>query len=378
MTQRITNSQNRYLNRIYSDPRHPASFQGPEAVYRAVRREGTHRITYANIRRWVQNRENYSKNRKIRKQFQRNRVIVAGIDDQWDTDLADLHSFKDDNQGFKYLLCVIDIFSRYAWVKTLKDKTAGSIVNAFRQILAQDQRKPDRLRSDAAKDFTSNRFQDMCKTEKIRHFTTHGEKQANYVERFIQTLKTRIFRFMVGKNTPKYIEVLPDLVFAYNNSYHTGIQEIPAQVNKENEKKLWWQMYLPDGFYRPETLKKPKKTKFRFSIGDFVRISFTASGFNRQYEQKWTTEVFVVLDRFPREGIPIYVLKNTLGEKIQGTFYESEMQAIDYDPTQAFKIELPVLKYKGRRPNRMALVKWIGWPKQYNQWIPEKDIKDLT
>jgi transposase InsO family protein len=372
----LTRRQEDYLNEIYTDPRHPASFQGPDAVFRAVRREGTHRITFNNIKRWVQNKEAYSKNRKLRMQFQRNRVIIAGIDDQWDVDLAVLTSFKEDNDGVAYLLCAIDIFSRFAWVKMLKNKSAPSVVEGFQEILGEG-RKPDRLRSDAATDFTSRLFQNMCKDEGIRHFTTHGEKQANYVERFIQTLKTRLFRYMVEKNDPKYIDILPGLVDAYNNTYHNGIQEIPSAVNKENEKRLWWQMYLPDAFYKPaHQVPKPRKPKFKYPIGQHVRISFTASGFNRQYEQKWSTEVFVIVDRFPREGLPIYLLENTLGEKIQGTFYEQELQPIDFDPDAAFKID-QLLKYKGRGRNRQVLVSWLGWPKQYNSWIPVSEIQDL-
>lgn len=372
----LTRTQEDYLNQIYTDPAHPASFQGPEAVYRTVRQEGNHRITYANIRKWVLNKESYSKNRKLRMQFQRNRVIVGGIDDQWDVDLAVLTSFKDDNDGFAYLLCVIDIFSRYAWVKMLKDKKAPSIVDAFLEILNEG-RKPHRLRSDAAKDFTSKNFQEMCKTQKIRHFTTHGEKQANYVERFIQTLKSRLFRIMVEQNQPKYIDKIPDLVDSYNNSYHGGIQAIPSSVNKQNEKRLWWQMYLPENFYKPPfQIPKPRKVKFRYPLGQHVRISFTASGFDRQYDQKWSTEVFVIVDRFPREGLPIYILEDILGEKIKGTFYQEELQAIDFDPDASFKID-QLLKYRGRGRNREVLVSWLGWPSKHNSWISADQVKDL-
>ena len=96
--------------------------------------------------------------------------------------------YADDNNGYKYLLVVIDIFSHYAWVEPLRDKTAPQIVNAFDKILSEG-RIPKKLRTDAAKDFTYTKFQTFVNGKNIVHFVTHNEKQANYVERFIKTLK---------------------------------------------------------------------------------------------------------------------------------------------------------------------------------------------
>ena len=137
----------------------------------------------------------------MKRSFQRGHVIVEGIDDQFDIDLASLIYYADDNNGYKYLLVVIDIFSHYAWVEPIKDKTAKEIVNAFDKILHKG-RIPKRLRSDAAKDFTSEKFQKYVKSKNITHFVTNNEKQANYVERFIKTLKNKIYIYMVEKNSP--------------------------------------------------------------------------------------------------------------------------------------------------------------------------------
>ena len=81
---------------------------------------------------------------------------------------------------------------------------------------------------------------------------THNEKQANYVERFIKTIKNKIFKYMVEKNSPRYIEVLPKIVHSYNRTWHSGIRSEPINVNKTNEKQLWWQMYWPKEPYDPK------------------------------------------------------------------------------------------------------------------------------
>ena len=175
----------KYLKSIYFDPSHPVSFGGPDRLYKIVKKEGKYTISHSQIKKWIQKQESYSHNKGVKRNFQRGRVIVAGIDDQFDADLASLIYYADDNDGYKYLLVVIDIFSQYGWVQPLKDKTAKEIVSAFDKKLKEG-RIPKRLRTDAAKDFTSERFQNYVESKNITHFVTHSEKQANYVEQFIK------------------------------------------------------------------------------------------------------------------------------------------------------------------------------------------------
>ena len=127
----------KYLEKIYFDPEHPASFEGPLQLYKLVKKEGKYKISHSQIKHWIQKQESCSQNKGIKRKFQRGRLIVAGIDDQFDTDLASLISYADENNGYKYLLSVIDIFSHYAWVEPLKDKTSPEIVFAFDKILSE-------------------------------------------------------------------------------------------------------------------------------------------------------------------------------------------------------------------------------------------------
>ena len=126
-----------YLKELYFNPSHPASFGSPEGLYNNVKKEGKFKISHSQIKKWIQKQESYSRNKGTKRNFQRGRVIVAGIDDQFDADLASLSFYADDNDGYKYLLVVIDIFSHYGWVQPLKDKTAVEIVNAFDRILSE-------------------------------------------------------------------------------------------------------------------------------------------------------------------------------------------------------------------------------------------------
>ena len=113
----------------------------------------------------------------------------------------------------------------------------------------------------------------FCKKEKIANFVTHNETQANYVERFIKTIQSKIFRYLNHNNTERYIDALPKLVKSYNETFHTGIKSEPINVNKNNESQLWWQMYwLQDTFIKKES-KTEKTVPFLFNVGDKVGLT---------------------------------------------------------------------------------------------------------
>ena len=377
-----------YLQKIYYDPSHPASYEGAANLYDIVKREAKYNISHRQIKEWLQNQDAYSLNKAIKRNFQRGRVIVSGIDDQWDVDLASFARDSEENDGYKYLLVVIDIFSRYAWIEPLKNKTAKIIVRAFNKILSEG-RTPRRLRSDAATDFTSKEFQKNLKLKGIKHFTTHNEKQANYVERFIKTIKVRIWRHIRANNSKRYIDVLPKLVYSYNKSYHSGIKSEPINVTKDNENKLWWQMYWPnfddqssfkvikkETIESPTSIKKKRKpSAFTFKVGDKVRISHLRSAFQREYDVKWSGEIFKISKRFLRQGQPIYKVVDWFNQPLKGTFYQKELQKANIKKDDILKVE-KIVKYKGRGNNKLALVKWLNWPKKFNSWVKASEIND--
>jgi ribosomal protein L19 len=142
---------------------------------------------------------------------------------------------------------------------------------------------------------------------------------------------------------------------------------------------LWQQQYVEpyvkeinntkvNDVKKQKTKKKDKKKTFRFKIGDKVRISHLRSLFQREYDQKWTGEVFTVTKRWSREGIYVYELDDYGGDPVEGTFYEQELQTVTFDADQPFKIE-KVLKTRGRGTNKEHYVKWLSWPNKYNSWI---------
>jgi hypothetical protein len=98
--------------------------------------------------------------------------------------------------------------------------------------------------------------------------------------------------------------------------------------------------------------------------------------FSREYDQRWSGEVFTVAQRFRRGGVPIYRLKDYVGDDITGSFYQPELQKIDLKDNELFKIE-SILKTKGRGQHKQYFVKWLYWPKKFNTWINAGDIEAL-
>ena len=388
----------KYLASIYYDVNHPGSYAGPDKLYLAVKSEGKFKIGKYRIRKWLQDQESYSLTRGARRKFPRNRVIVDGVDSQWDIDLADMSQISKENDSYKYVLVAIDIFSRYVWCQPLKTKEAVEVVKALTRILNQG-RRPKVIRSDKGRELRNKKVFDYLKTIGVHHFVTQNDPKANYVERVIKTLKHKLFRYLMKKRTKRYIDVLDDVVRSYNSTVHRSLGRSPSSVNKETENENRLEQYLlrtHKGKTHPEhTKSKQKLTKthkgdsnqtqtkiklknrYKYKIGQVVRISHVRGIFDREYSQKWTGELFKVKTRYKREDIPVYTLKDWSGEEIEGTFYASELQSVNVDDTTEYFIE-QILQKRTRKKRKEVLVRWAHWPKKYDSWIPEKDVKQYS
>ena len=149
------------------------------------------------------------------------------------------------NKGIKYLLRVIDLFSKYAWVVLLKDKKGTNIVNAFQGILNSLKRKPNKIWVDQGSEFYNNSFKKWLKDNDISIYSTHIEGKSAVAERFIRTLKNKIYKHMTAISKNVHFDVLDDIVDEYNNTYHSSIKMKPidvkdgsfAEYNEESNEK---------------------------------------------------------------------------------------------------------------------------------------------
>ena len=169
------------LTGIYLDPSQPASFGGLDAVYGAVKEKGKNKISRKQVRDWLsQQAWVYTLHKPARRRYKRSRVIVPGIDAQFQADLVDLQNLSRYNKGYKYLLTCIDIFSKYAFVLPLKTKQGQELVKAFQKILSTG-RKPTKLQTDQGTEFLNRVFQKFLRDSNIDFFTVNSGLKASVV-----------------------------------------------------------------------------------------------------------------------------------------------------------------------------------------------------
>ena len=290
----------------------------------------------------------------IIKKFEKRKVYSTFKDNIWDVDLADMQLLSKYNKGIRFLLCVIDIFSKYAWVVPLKDKKGISIVKAFQIILKQSNKKPNKIWVNKGSEFYNAYFKKCLRDNDIVMYSTHNEGKSVVAERCIRTLKSKIYKYMTSISKNVYIDKLDDIVDKYNNTYHTTIKMKPIDV-KDNT-------YI-------NTSKEINNKDPKFKVGDYVRISKYKKIFAKRYISNWSEEVFVI--KKVKNTIPwTYVINGLNGEEIIGTFYEKELQKTNQEE---FRIE-KVIRQKGDK----LYVKWKGYDNSFNSWIDKRNLVQRT
>ena len=162
------------------------------------------------------------------------------------------------NKGFRFLLCVIDIVSKYAWVFPLKDKKGITITNAFQKILEESNRKPNKMWVDKESEFYNSSFKEWLKDNDIEMYSIHNEGKSVIAERFIRTLKTKIYKCMNSVSKNVYVDKLDDIVNKFNNTYRRTIKMKPVDVKDDT--------YI-------DSVKELNDKDPKFKVGDHVRIS---------------------------------------------------------------------------------------------------------
>ena len=190
------------------------------------------------------------------------------------------------------------------------------------------------------------------------------------MERFNRTLKNKMWRYFDYANTHRYWNVLDDLVDGYNRTYHRSIKMAPLEVTKFNAQTVWKRLY-------PELMKRRKSdhVKFKFKVGDLVRITRSKGVFEKGYAENWTEEMFKIKRRIARRP-PVYTLEEYDGTSIIGIFYEQELQKVEDE--DFFRIEKILKKRGSNRRNKEVLVKWRGYPCKYNSGIKESELHSIV
>ena len=360
---KISSSENKILSETYLTAINPGSFGGKKKLKKRVKN-----ISTAKIKQWLSSKDTYTLHRPAVKTFKRRKFIVSGIDSTFQADLTDLVQFTNVNDGHRYILFCIDVFSRYAWARPIKTKSGKEMVAAFQSIFDDDNRICRYLHTDKGREFYNKEFQNFLADYDIKLYSTENqETKASIVERLQKTIKSTMFRYFTYTGTYRWIDILPDIMTSYNNSHHSSLNMRPTDVNYHNQEALWHQLYN-DRFMRAESAK----ARFKFKEGDTVRISKYSTVFKKGYLPLWSDEIFVVADRHHTIP-PVYSLRDQAGDNLKGTWYEKELQKVKTDNIYRIEAILDKRKVRGKT---QYLVKWSGYPDSFNSYVDEKDILD--
>src|SRR3569832_1710700 len=200
-------------------------------------------IKIREVKAYLAGNDAYTLHKQVRKRFPRNRIIVTTIDEQWEIDLVDMTILNEFNNNYKFMLTCIDIFSKFAWVEKLKSKSSDQVTQAFEKIL-QYGWTPWKLRSDKGKEFVNSKFQGFLKRHDIHFFTSQNDDvKCPVIERFNRTIKTRMWRYFTAHGTFKWIDIINDIVYAYNNTEHRSFKEKTTNVSSMNENLIRRRLY---------------------------------------------------------------------------------------------------------------------------------------
>ena len=166
----------------------------------------------------------------IIKNFKRGKVYSSFKDNIWGFDLADMEIISKYNKGIRYILCIIDLINRYAWVIPLRNKKGESIVEGFKKILNDSNRKPNKIWVDHGSEFYNSKFKSFLKENDIEMCSTFNEGKSVVAEKVIKTLKNKIYKHMTIIGKIDYIDDLGDIVKKYNNTVHSSIKMKPKDV----------------------------------------------------------------------------------------------------------------------------------------------------
>ena len=308
---------NRILNKLYYNLDNIAAYSSIDQLYTHAKKI-IPSIKKSSVKAWLSKQKSYSLHRSPIRKFQRSQFVSSEIDRYWSIDLMDITKYSKFNDSYKFLFVAIDNLSKFAFIEPIKDKKPLSIIRAFKNILKSG-RKPKFLISDSGTEFVNRSFQSLLDMHNIKlYIMRNTEVKAAIAERFIRTIKTKIFKYLTDSKSLKFIDKLPLILKNYNNSLHSRTKFKPIDVNTSNQYDAFLNLYRD---------RNENKTA-NFKIGDKVRIMKLKGTFEKGYLRNWTDEIFTVNKILNTLPFKRYLIRDSNNIQLLGSFYEKELLKI--------------------------------------------------
>ena len=305
-----------HLRKHYSNPKSGVSFGGVNRIYNFYNKL----IPVKEIRKFLSKDDSYTLHtRSFKKRFNPSFIRYKG--QQMQVDLIDVTNINQKNKGIKFLLTIICSFTKKAWIFPIKSKKSDVVLKAFKSFINNVDKIPRSILMDAGTEFVLVRK--WCAENNIRTYLPYSSFHGSFIERFNQSIKNRMYRWMDSNKTENYIDSLESILEGYNNSTHSSIGLPPniAWSDKSTHPRIRAKLQI---YYNKFTKIKP-----RFKIGDIVRIKLLPkSSFLKGYDVQNNQELFVIHSISTNLPIPMYQIKsidNPEEDVIKGRFYGHEL-----------------------------------------------------
>ena len=252
------------------------------------------------IARYLRKNETHSLHKPVRKKFKRRRIITHYPGQIVQMDLIDMQKFYGSNSFYKYILVVLDLFSKKVWLRALKTKEGGETANAIKSVIHDTGFPIQTVIFDEGKEFLNNNVDTLFAQYSIHSYHIRTKTKAGAVERVNRTIKGIIYKIFTTTKRKRWIDFLEDIQDNYNNTYHRTIKMTPNQVSMENSKKVFKNMFPDINTTVDCRLKK----------GDKVRISLNKEIFDKGYEVNWSEDIFKIVQVFQQGGVCWYRLRD--------------------------------------------------------------------
>lgn len=353
------------IDNVYANIKNPSSFTSIANLKKNV----DSKINDEDIKKYLQASLTYTLHKPAKKKMIHPKVKALSIDNVWMMDLAEFGNIAKYNDGVRYVLFVIDVFSKFLFVRTLKTKKGEEVADQFADIINKSQRKPGITVSDQGGEFHCPPMREIMETLNIQHIVTGSQVKASVVERCIKSIKQRMYKYFTHANTLHYLNVLQQIVHNYNRTIHTTTKHKPVDINYSNEEDVYNHAFK-DGrvvHKREENIEK----------GDYVRLAILKGMYKKGYEMSHTPEVYIVDDIINKpKNVKMYRLRDFDGEVIKGAFLNEEIQKVTFDPQATYPIE-KILETRGKGRSKVYKVRWLYWPKHFDSYVNAAHINKI-
>ena len=198
-------------------------------------------------------------------------------------DILDLKNYgPKNNRGYRYVLVILDNFSKFGWTVPFKNKNAQTIKDSFENILISSKRKPNLVESDRGKEFYNNILQDFLNKNNIKIYSRNNSFGSVFAARFNPTMRDLLKKIVFEKGDANWIDVVPTKTKQYNNRTHSSTKLTPTQASLEKN----------EGYVYKNLIDKRKKIKPKFQVNDLVRTTDLKETLSKSDTTNWSYKLY--------------------------------------------------------------------------------------